>query len=932
MKKLYLFDSFALIFRAYFAMQKNPLINSKGMNVSAISGFLNTIWEIKTKYQPTHYAIVFDAPAQTDRQAEYDFYKANRQETPDDIVTAIPYIKEIIRAMNMPVVELAGYEADDLIGTLAKKAAKDDFECYIVTFDKDLGQVCEEKIFIHRPPFMGRPAEVLTVESLKEKWEIERPEQIIDILGLWGDAVDNIPGVKGIGEKGAKELIKEFGSIDNIYEHIDKVKGKLKDKLLEHKEMAFISKQLATIITDAPINWDAEEYKLKPFNKEKLSEIFAELEFRTLGKRILGDEYYLNEIKAQTQQKQTSSAQTSLFGDSAEKADEDAITAQAKNIHNTPHDYFVADTSDKINNLISLLSKQEKFCFDTETTSVDANNCELVGMSFSIEPHKAYYVPVAENQQTAQVTVNLFKPLFENEQITKIGQNIKFDALVLKWYGVNLQGTLYDTMLAHYLMDADSRHNMDILSENYLGYTPVSITELIGKKGAKQGSMRDVPLEKITEYAGEDADITFQLYKRFRKDTDQTHLSRLFYEVETPLIPVLTDMEYEGINVDVGFLKQYSDEIKSEIVQLKDDIYALTNAQFNIDSPKQLGEILFDGLKIKYPGKRTKTGQYSTDEETLLKIAEQHAVVDKLLDYRELTKLKSTYVDAIPQLINPKTHRLHTTYNQAIAATGRLSSINPNLQNIPVRTERGRKIRQAFIPRNEEYTILSADYSQIELRIIASVSQDENMIAAFNQQLDIHTATAANVFGVALDEVTPEMRRQAKMVNFGIIYGISAFGLAQRLGIPKTQAGELIENYFAKYPGIKNYMDKTIHYAREHGFVETLLGRRRYIRDINAGNFTVRGFAERNAINAPIQGSAADMIKIAMINIHKQLTGHKMQSKLLLQVHDELLFDVYKPEKEELQKMVETEMQNALPLLVPVEVSSGFGNNWLEAH
>jgi DNA polymerase-1 len=935
MKKLYLFDSFALIFRAYFAFQKAPLINSKGFNVSAIQGFLNTIWEIKTKYQPTHYAIVFDAAAQTDRQAEHDFYKANRQETPDDIVTSIPYIKEIIKAMNMPVVEIPGYEADDLIGTLAVKAAAEGFECYIVSPDKDLGQVASENIFIHKPPFMGKPAEILGVEELNKKWEIKNPKEIIDILGLWGDAVDNIPGVKGIGEKGAKMLIRQFGSIENIYENINEVKGAMKDKLIEHKEMALISKKLATIITDAPIDWKEEDFILKEFDKEKLASIFAELEFRTLGKKIIGDDYSMNETASKKQTAPKDKAQTSLFDAPTSEMENAADAAEinfGKNITNTEHQYFLVDTQEAIDNLIQKLAAEKIICFDTETTSVDANNCELVGMSFSIKPHEGYYIPIDANQDTAKKQVHQFKQILENEHITKIGQNIKFDQLVLKWYDVEVKGVLFDTMLAHYLMDADTKHNMNVLSENYLGYSPVSITELIGKKGASQGTMRDVPIEQVKEYAAEDADVTLQLYNVFKKEIDHTLLHKLFYEVETPLIPVLTDMEFEGVKVDTDFLKQYSNEIAQDILALKDEILSTCGVQFNIDSPKQLGDVLFEKMGIKYPGKKTKSGQYSTDEETLQKLAGEHPIVEKLLDYREFTKLKSTYVDALPNLINPKTHRLHTTFNQAIAATGRLSSVNPNLQNIPIKTERGKKIRKAFIQKDENHTILSADYSQIELRIVASISEDENMIDAFKKNLDIHAATAANVFSVALEDVTSEMRRQAKMVNFGIIYGISAFGLAQRLGISRTEAAALIEQYFIKYSGIKKYMDDTIQFAREHGYVETLLGRRRYLRDINAGNWTIRGFAERNAINAPIQGTAADMIKVAMINIHKQLSAQKMQSKMILQVHDELLFDVYLPEKEEIQQIVVSEMQNALPLQVPIEVSAGFGNNWLEAH
>ena len=696
MKKLYLFDSFALIFRAYFALQKNPLINSKGFNVSAISGFLNTLWEIKTKYNPTHFAVVFDAAAQTDRQAEHDFYKANRQETPDDIVASIPYIKEIIKAMNMPVVEINGYEADDLIGTLAVKAAQENFECYIVSPDKDLGQVVAQNIYIHKPPFMGKPAEILGVEELNKKWEIRNPKEIIDILGLWGDAVDNIPGVKGIGEKGAKMLIRQFGSIENIYDNIDQVKGAMKEKLLENKEMAFISKKLATIITDAPIEWEADKFALQAFDTEKLTELFSNLEFRTLGKRILGEEYSLNSAISKKDTTAKPTGQASLF-DTIETSTPIAADAKeisfGKNINNTTHQYHLIETAEQIEKLLEKLLASDKICFDTETTSLDANNCALVGISFSIIPHEAYYVPIPSNPSEAQQLIQRFKPVFENKNSIKIGQNIKYDKLVLKWYDIEIHGTLFDTMLAHYLMDADSRHNMDALSENYLGYTPISITELIGKKGSNQKNMRDVPLMQIKEYAAEDADVTLQLHHVFNKEIENTHLHKLFYEVETPLIPVLTDMEYEGVKIDTEFLKNYSDEIADEIIILKEDILKTCSAQFNIDSPKQLGDILFEKMGIPYPGKKTKTGQYSTDEETLQKIATENPIAEKLLDYREFAKLKSTYVDALPNLINPKTNRLHTTFNQAIAATGRLSSVNPNLQNIPIRTERGKKTK-----------------------------------------------------------------------------------------------------------------------------------------------------------------------------------------------------------------------------------------------
>ena len=928
MKKLYLFDSFAIIFRAYFAMQKNPLINSKGQNVSAISGFINTLWEILNKYQPSHLACAFDTYGPTLRHTDYELYKANREETPEDILFATPYIKEILHAFNIPVLEMQGYEADDIIGTIAGQASKQNIETYIVTMDKDLGQVVSDKVFIHRPPYMGNPAEILGVEQICSKWEINDPKQVIDILGLMGDAIDNIPGVAGVGEKTAKSLIKEFGSIDNIYANIDKVKGKLKDKLIEQKDMALLSRQLATVYTDVPVDFHYENYLVKEKNNTRLAEIFAELEFRTLGKRILGEEYSMNEVKVTTAS-QSTTHQTSLFGETATEVEK---VAAGKNINNTEHQYHVVDTPGKIKNLVQLLQKQSVFCFDSETTSLDANNCEIVGLSFCIKPQEAYYIPFPADQKKTRELLESFRALFENEAISKIGQNIKYDALVLKNHGIELCGKLWDTMIAHYLMEPEAKHGMDALSENYLGYTPVSITELIGKKGTTQGNMRDVGLEKIKEYAAEDADITYQLYKNFKKEIDQTHLHKLFYEVESPLISVLTDMEFEGVNIDVGFLREYSKEVTEEIIKLQDQIFSDCGTNFNLDSPKQMGDILFEKLKIPYSGKKTKTGQYSTDEDTLLKIQHEHPVIEHLLNYRELTKLKSTYIDALPVLINPKTNRLHTTFNQTIAATGRLSSINPNLQNIPIRTERGKKIRQAFIPKSSSYSLLSVDYSQIELRIVASISGDENMIEAFRNHLDIHASTASKVFEVPLDKVTSEMRRQAKMVNFGIIYGISSFGLAQRLGIPKSEAAQLITQYFEKYNGIKKYMDDAINKARETGYAETLLGRRRYLRDINAGNFTIRGFAERNAINAPIQGSAADMIKVAMVRIHHQLLEKRMQSKMLLQVHDELLFDVHPTEHDVLKELVMSEMQNALPLQVPVDVTAGFGKNWLEAH
>ena len=930
MEKLYLFDSFAMIFRAYFALQKNPLINSKGQNVSAITGFLNTLYEIITKYKPTHIACAFDSTEPTIRHEAFEAYKANRSETPEDIIFSIPYIKAIIKGFNIPILEVPGYEADDIIGAIAMQAEQHNIETYIVTMDKDLGQLVSDKTFIHRPPYMGKPAQIYGVQEICERWEIDNPKQLIDILGLMGDAVDNIPGVAGIGEKTAQKLIKDFGSIEGIYENIEQIKGKLKDKLVEQKEQAYMSKSLATVELNVPVEFHIETFKIQEKNTAELAEIFAELEFRTQAKRILGDSYNL--IEEKNKASINNNQQFDLFSSIGENTSATENISKNKNLYSTEHHYLLVDSENKLAELIQKIAKEKSICFDTETTSLNTFESELVGISISLKENEGFYIPCPTNKQQTQAIIEQLRPILENENITKIGQNIKYDLLVLKNYNIELKGILWDTMLAHYLIEPDARHGMDILAENYLNYQTISIEELIGKKGKNQGNMRDVPIEKIKDYAIEDADITLQLQQIFKKEIDQTHLENLFYNVETKLITVLADMEREGINVDVPFLQQYSSEIQEELIQLQDTIYKESGTTFNIDSPKQLGEILFEHLKIPYQGKKTKTGQYSTDEATLQKFFDKHPIIQSILDYREFTKLKSTYVDAIPNLINPLTNRIHTTYNQTSVATGRLSSINPNLQNIPIRTERGKQIRKAFIPRDENYTLLSADYSQIELRIVASISGDENMMEAFRQQQDIHSATAARVFNVSLEEVSSEMRRKAKMVNFGIIYGISAFGLAQRLGTGRNEAAELIEEYFKQYPKIKNYMDNTILFAQQNGYVETLLKRRNYIRDINSENYTIRGFAERIAINAPIQGSAADMIKVAMIDIHQQLKSLKCHSKLLLQVHDELILDVHKSEKEIIEKIVISSMKNALPLNIPVEVSCGWGNNWLEAH
>lgn len=919
---LYLFDSYALIYRAFFAFSKNPLINSKGQNVSAISGFTSTLFEILNNKKPTYLACAFDAAYVTDRQVAYEFYKANRQETPEDIRFSIPYIKEIVKGFNIPILEVNGYEADDLIGTIARQAALEGIHTYMVTPDKDMTQLVTKDISVYKPPYMGKPYEILGVKEVCEKWEVDDPIKVIDILGLWGDAVDNIPGVKGVGEKTAKKLIQEYGSMENIYENLDNIKGSLKDKLSENKEMAFVSKQLATIITDAPIQFNHDDYKVVAPNKEVLSEIFTNLEFRTLGKRILGDGFSV--LK-----KEEPKAQMSLFGDD-NVVEEVVEIPQGSTIHNTPHQYHLLKDVKELESVLQSAKEKSLLSIDTETTSVDPLNCDLVGISLSIEPSVAYYIPWSEVNQ--KEFADILEPYLSDDKILKIGQNIKYDMIVLSQNGLEIQGAIFDTMIAHYLIDPETKHSMDFLSETYLNYTPVSIEELIGKKGPRQLKMSEVDVDKVKEYAAEDADVTLQLYLKLQPELQDKGVESLFEKVEIPLIPVLSKMEQSGVAIDVSFLKDYSSELDKEIYSIRDEIFQMSGTEFNMDSPKQLGEVLFEKMNIKYQGKKTKTGQYSTNEETLQKLAGEQPIIDKILDYRELTKLKSTYVDALPSLVNPNTGLVHTTFNQTIAATGRLSSTNPNLQNIPIKTDRGKEIRKAFVAREEGRVIMSADYSQIELRIIASLSEDEKMMDAFQKGLDIHAATAANVYNIPLEEVNSTMRRNAKMVNFGIIYGISAFGLAQRLGIGRTEAAGLIDQYFVKYPGIKKYMDTSIQYAREHGYVQTIYGRKRYLRDINSGNFTIRGFAERNAINAPIQGSAADMIKLAMINVDKKMNQEQLKSQMILQVHDELLFDVFPEELDTLKELVEYEMKNALKLNVPIEIGMGIGNNWLEAH
>lgn len=935
MKKLFLLDGMALIYRAHFALSKSPRFTSGGMNTSAVMGFTNTLLDVLKKEKPTHMAVVFDTEAPTERHTDYEHYKAHREAMPEDLSKALPYVVKLILGFNIPVITSDGYEADDIIGTLAKKAEQKGYQVYCMTPDKDFAQLVSDNIRIYKPARMGNEMEILGVKEVLEKWEIERVEQVIDILGLWGDAVDNIPGIPGIGEKTAKSLIKQYGSMENIIAHSHELKGKQRENVENFAEQGLLSKKLATIILDVPVELDEAGLEICAPSKELLEPLFAELEFRTLGRRVFGDDFTITEFKS-------AGTQTDLFGSPVEERRttmtvdvedirEDFVTA-SKNIDNVPHEYHLADTVEKRAELIAILEKQESFCFDTETTGTDANYCELVGLSFSIKAGEAWYVPVPEDQEAVKAIVNEFKPVLENESIGKTGQNIKFDILILKWYDVQVKGKLFDTMMAHYIIDPDTRHGMDILSENYLGYKPVSITSLIGPKGKNQGSMRDVEIEKIKEYAAEDADITLQLKSVFEPKLKEVESEKLIHEIEHPLIYVLADIEFEGVKIDHFTLGEFSKELETDISKLEKTVYEKAGVRFNIASPKQLGEVLFEKLMLDPKAKKTKTGQYQTGEDVLLSLAAKSDIVRDILDFRQLQKLKSTYVDALPTMVNSKTGRVHTSYNQAVAATGRLSSVNPNLQNIPIRTERGREVRKAFIPRNAGHSIVSADYSQIELRIIAEISKDPNMMQAFVDNLDIHTATAANVYGVGLDQVTSEQRRNAKAVNFGIIYGQSAFGLSQSLGIPRNEAADIIEQYFAQFPGIKQYMSDTMNFARENGYVCTLMGRRRYLRDINSANATVRGFAERNAINAPIQGSAADMIKIAMINIHREFINQKLDARMTMQVHDELVFDVPHDEIEIVKPIIMHHMKNAIKTTVPIMVEIGTGLNWLEAH
>ena len=943
-KRLFLLDAYALIFRGYYAFIKNPRINSKGMDTSAIMGFMNSLMDVIKREKPDHLAVAFDKGGSDLRNEIFPEYKAHRDATPEAIKIAVPYIQKLLKAMHIPIIEVKGYEADDLIGTIAKQAEKQNYKVFMVTPDKDFAQLVSENIFMYKPARMGNGIEIWGVPEVLEKFEIERPDQVIDFLGMMGDAADNIPGFPGVGEVTAKKLLKEFGTIENLLENTDKLKGKLKENIEANKEKGLLSKTLATILLDCPVVFNETDYELSTPDVDQTDALFNELEFRRMaeqfdaifrpGSKNITPTPSVDEAKLYKKPQPKNDEQFDLFGSTLhDETSEETRHQYYSSLVNTEHFYQVVEGDLGIKLLLQNLQNQKSVCFDTETTGLDALHAELVGISFSYEKGKGFYVPFPENQTETQTIIDKFIPFFENETIEKIGQNLKYDLKILSNYNIKVKGNLFDTMIAHYLINPDMRHNMDILSETYLKYSPKSIEELIGKKGKNQKSMRDVTLDEIKEYAVEDADVTLQLKEIFTLELDKTETKKLFEEIEIPLIPVLADMEREGIRVDIDFLKSLSATLDKDVKDLEKNIYETAGEKFNLASPKQLGDILFDKLKIGgAKQKKTKTGQYATGEEVLSYLANENPIVKDILDWRQLIKLQNTYVEALPNQVDKATKRIHTDYMQTVAATGRLSSNNPNLQNIPIRTERGRQIRKAFVARDENYTLLSADYSQIELRIIAALSGEENMILAFKNNEDIHKSTASKVFNVPLEEVTREQRSHAKTVNFGIIYGVSAFGLSNQTSLSRSESAALIEAYYQTYPKLKSYIQDQIESAREEGYVQTILGRRRYLKDINSQNAIVRGAAERNAVNAPIQGSAADIIKIAMINIHKKLTAENWKSKMLLQVHDELVFDVHNSELEKIQPMIKHEMENAFSLEVPLEVEIGQGKDWLEAH
>ena len=927
-KRLFLLDAYALIFRGYYAFIKNPRINSKGLNTSAILGFMNSLFDVMKKERPHHLAVAFDKGGSVARTELFADYKANREETPEAIRIAIPYIHQILNALHIPIIEKEGYEADDIIGTLAKQAEKQDYQVYMVTPDKDYAQLVSDNIFMYRPPRGGNDIEIWGVKEVQEKFEVQNPLQVIDFLGMMGDAVDNIPGLPGVGEKTAKKLLADFGSLENLLANTDQLKGKLRENIENNKEKGILSKQLATIMLDVPVVFDEKDCEVSTPDFEAVGKLFEELEFRQL--LVNFQKVYQPEAVVQSNQK-AASAQLDMFAVQGDLFAQPQVAVEKKTAANTPHYYQLADTPMAQQLLLQSLLQQTEVCFDTETTAIDALEAELVGISFCWTAHKGYYVPFPVDKEAATALLNTFCLFFENEKITKVGQNLKYDLKVLENYGIKVQGALFDTMIAHYLINPDMRHNMDLLSETYLGYTPIAIESLIGK-GKAQRSMRTVALEEVKEYAVEDADVTWQLKDVFKAELPKVNAQKVYADVEMPLLKVLAAMEREGVTLDVAYLKEYSKTLDAEIAQLEATIAEQAGTPFNLASPKQLGDILFEKLKIDSKPKKTKTGQYATSEEVLAPFAAKHKIVADILEWRQVQKLKSTYVDALPLEVNPRTGRVHTTYMQTVAATGRLSSNNPNLQNIPIRTERGQRVRKAFIARNDDYVLLSADYSQIELRIIAALSEEHNMIESFLHGEDIHRATAAKVFNVPLEAVTREQRSHAKTVNFGIIYGVSAFGLSAQTDLSRSQSKELIDTYYATYPNLRNYIQKQIHFAQEHGYVETVLGRRRYLPDIHSRNQVVRGAAERNAVNAPIQGSAADIIKIAMIRIYDLLQAQQLQTRMLLQVHDELVFDVPKTELEIVKPLIKEAMESAFTLAVPLVADLGVGANWLDAH
>ncbi len=918
MKKLFILDAYALIFRSHYAFIKNPRINSKGLDTSAIFGFVNTLDEILRKEKPTHIAVAFDPPSPTFRHKMYPEYKAQREATPEGIKIAVPYIKKILKAYQIPIVEVDGFEADDSIATMAKIAERKDFETYMVTPDKDFCQLVSDKIFMYKLRRGAKAQTVWGVKEVKKEFRCENPIQVIDILALWGDAADNIKGMPGVGEKRSKELIAKYYSLENIYNHLDDFKGKLKENLINFKGQVEFAKKLVSIETAVPLEFNEDKLSRKEIKQNELKELFNELEFKTLANKI-------SQIgKVQNVQ------QTTLFNFPEDEKQE--IIPQFETYQTTAHEYITLNSKEEIENFAKILATQKEFCFDTETTSLDTLNAEIVGLSVSYEAHKAFYIPFSNSQSEATKRLQILKPIFENTENIKIGQNLKYDIQILKNYNIKVKGKLHDTMLAHYLLQPEQRHNMDVLAENYLNYRPISIETLIGKKGKAQSTMRLVSLAQIKEYAAEDADITYQLYQKLIPELQKNGQYELYEKIEIPLVAVLADMELNGISINSEALKNYATELRSHILEIEKSIFKDAGIEFNISSPKQLGEVLFKRMKIIEKPKRTKTKQYSTSEKELQKLKIKHPIIEKILEHRSLKKLLNTYVENLPQLVNSKTNRIHTSYNQAVVATGRLSSNNPNLQNIPIRSSEGKKIRAAFVASKEENLLISADYSQIELRLMAHFSEDEHLIEAFRAGKDIHRSTAAKIYHIEEKEVTPEMRSKAKSANFGIIYGISSFGLAENLGITRKEAKDLIDGYFAAYPKVKDFMDKQILLAREQGYVETLFGRRRYLKDINSQNGIMRGVAERNAINAPIQGTAADIIKIAMINLHKAIKEQKSTTKMLLQVHDELIFEANTEDLESVKKLIKEKMENAASLSIPLTVEIGEGENWLEAH